>query len=80
MNSTACDICTTVVTIIRAEGNLANISIAVLSNVTKTLCYTLGTSIVYKECNFIVNNIKNIVNWVCAGIPTKEICKKLKLC
>ena len=58
MNSTLCTICTATVDLVRSESQLINASVAVLTNITKELCYSLGTHIIYKECDYISSNIQ----------------------
>ena len=79
-NSTACELCESVIDIVRADVIISNTTVKDLSILVTTLCYMLGGSIIRSECNFIIKNINYIYDWIIKKMPTKEICAKLRLC
>jgi len=79
-NSTSCELCKSVVDIIRADTLISNVTVHDISLIASKLCFILAGHIINKECQYIINNIDNIYNWVIRKMPTKEICTKLRMC
>ena len=80
MSNITCAVCESVVSLIGAEAHLANATIEAVSVAVMKLCFILGGKIVARECDFLVENIDNIVRWISNGVSNKNICKKLELC
>ena len=81
-NSTnqTCHLCNDIVEIIQAEIHIANGSIVIIEDVIRVFCHTLLFPSAKKECFFILNNLKQIINWLIQGLTPNDICKKLGLC
>ena len=81
MNSTlSCDICKSAVGLIDAEVNASNTTVAALSIIVKAACAVFAGSIGRHECDFIVDNIKNIISMLDKGMNHIQICEFLHLC
>ena len=76
----ACDVCLSVTGLIVAEANLTNVTVATIGKAVEVLCGIIGGSIVSKECDFLIDNIENIVSWADKGMKKMEICQKLRMC
>mgnify|MGYP001377618769 CR=1 FL=1 len=80
-NTTECKVCTDIVGIINGEIHIANSSISIIENIVKEFCsHLIIIPIFKKECNFIINNIQKIINYLLEGLSPKDICIKLNLC
>ena len=79
-NSTECDICEVIVNIIDAGVKEGNETLKDIEKIIEDLCRILGGKLISKECNFIIDDINDIINWILDGYDPKNICQKLKLC
>ena len=77
--NTSCEVCHVLVNIIDKEVKLGNKTINDIVNIVDDICHIIGGP-ASKECSFIVENIRRIINFISKGIPTNEICIKLGLC
>ena len=75
-----CKLCKDIVNIIDAEVKIGNYTIKILSGISDRLCHMIAGQRICHECDVIIENINEIVNWICEGIPTTEICHKLGFC
>jgi len=81
MNATiACDVCLDAVSIIDAEANVTNATVAVIGKAIEIMCGLIGGSIVSGECRFIIDSIENISKWLDEGLNRSQICQRLNLC
>jgi len=81
-NSTngTCTLCNDVVNIIDGEIHIANSSINIIENIVSVFCHSLIIPIAKKECNFLLDNIQTIINYLIQGLTPNSICEKLGLC
>jgi hypothetical protein len=73
-----CDTCEFISSIIRYEVTYANKTITDIENIIKDICAT--NPVIQPECDTIIDDIQEIVNWIASKFTDKEICQKLGLC
>ena len=79
VNNNTCHDCKAVVNVIIQEVKFANKTINEIIKVVESIC-NLTSPIVKNECEFILKNIKNIINWATHGLNSTQICQKLEFC
>lgn len=75
-----CEFCKVVIGYIRHEITVANDTVHEIEDIVKLLCDTLGIGPIKAECNMILDDIDEIVNWILDGLLPKDICQKLDMC
>jgi hypothetical protein len=75
-----CNTCLASVEFIGYTVNHYNKTIHDISEATKDLCDDIGGKPVAMECDFIVDNIEKIVDWIQNGTTPQKICNMLGLC
>ena len=79
VNNNTCHDCEAVVNVIIHEVKFANKTINEIIKVVESIC-NLTSPIIKNECEFILKNIKNIINWATHGFNSTQICQKLNFC
>ena len=74
-----CKFCHVLTNIVEHEVDLGNKTISDITSVIDDICHIIGGP-QGKECIYIVENIKNIVNNISNHMNTTEICHNLGLC
>ena len=78
-NNVTCGTCKFLVNIIDHEIQVGNKTIGIITHDIKEICSMIqGPSA--KECEMVVTDIQEIVNWITSGFNSTEICYKLHLC
>jgi hypothetical protein len=75
-----CYTCLATVRFIGVEVNQYNKTIHDISETARDLCDDIGGAIVSHECDYIIDNIENVVDWLQNGTSPQIICSDLKLC
>ena len=75
-----CKLCEGLVSIIDYDVKYANYTIHEITDVVEKICNITTDPIANSECHFIMDSISKIIDWITAGLPTREICEKLHLC
>jgi hypothetical protein len=75
-----CLACETVVSGIAVSVYAGNSTLAILEAVAQYLCNTFGGSTIGAECQAIIGDIQQIVNWIESKVPTVQICENLGFC
>ena len=80
-NSTnqTCQDCQLLVHIIQHQMNVANQTIGDIITLVKDICIQLHSPS-GKECLIIIEDIKQIMQWIIAGSSFEKICQKLGFC
>ena len=74
-----CEMCETLVSLIKFEMNLGNKTISFITKVIEGICKHIpGPSA--KECNIISNDIKEIANYLDKGMNATTVCEKIHFC
>ena len=74
-----CSLCHLLVNVIDAEIKHGNHTIVEITDIIRDICSLIkGPS--GSTCVLIVNNIKNIVEWISHGMSDNKICAQLHLC
>ena len=79
-SNASCTLCNDVVNIIDLEMHIANSSISIIENIVSVFCHSLIIPIAEKECNFILDNMQTIINYLIERLTPKSVCKKIGLC
>lgn len=79
-NISPCDVCKLMVKVVANDVHKYNSTIHDITNLVKDLCADIGGQVVKKECDYIVDNIQHIVEWIQGGGTPDTICKTLHLC
>lgn len=77
---TGCNVCMAVVDLIKLEITLSNTTIQIIMKAVEELCAILGDVPVYEECKLILNQIKQIIEWLEEQLTPTDICIKLGFC
>ena len=80
ISNSTCTLCNDVVNIIDGEIHIVNSSINIIENVVRVFCHALIIPVAKKECNFLLDNIQIIINYLIQGLTPKSICEKLGFC
>lgn len=75
-----CDLCQTIVKIIKYELTVSNKSITEIETIVGDLCKILGNEKQKKECFDILNIINDVAQMILSGLDPKQICKNLDFC
>lgn len=75
-----CEVCVLVTNYIYKEAVLGNKTFTDLIQLVEDLCKIIGGPIVSKECNFILEHLKDIISWLTNGLKPCQVCEKLGLC
>ncbi len=74
-----CEMCETLVSLIKFEMNLGNKTISFITKVIEGICKHIpGPSA--KECNIISNDISEIANYLDKGMNATTVCEKIHFC
>ena len=76
----SCTVCHIVIDAIAYDIRKYNKTIHDITELTKDLCKEIGGEIISQECNFIIDNIQKIIDWIQDGSSVNFICTKLNLC
>ena len=77
---TACQVCTAVVNLIKAELAVSNTTVQIIIKAVEALCALIGDVPVYKECKVILAEIKQIIEWIEQQLTPTDICERLGFC
>ena len=80
MQNLTCTLCEAATSLISSEANMTNATVQTISHAVMALCGLIAGRLVAKECDFIIDNIDDIVSWLAAGMNRRQICEKLGLC
>lgn len=73
-----CEMCEFITAIVRHQALQANATITVIEDIIKAICAT--QPIIKKDCNFYLDSIQKIINWLVEGLSNKQICENLHMC
>jgi len=75
-----CDFCKTVIGLTSYEIHHYNKTIVDVEHIVEDLCKDIGGTIVAEECDFIINHLQSVFDWIASGLNPSEICKKMHMC
>jgi len=75
-----CATCDYVVDFVFTEVTQYNKTIHDIAELTKDLCDEIGGPVVKQECDFILNNLENIMDWIQKGFTPDQVCEELGFC
>lgn len=78
-NNSKCSNCIKLINLIMYEEKHINGTIISIIDFIKSVCENVNGPR-GKECVVVIDNIKNIIDWIGEGISPNSICKKLNLC
>ena len=79
-NNITCDVCTMLVNTIKDEIKFSNHTITIIEKIIDEICHTIIIKPEREECEYIVENLYNISQWIINGSMPEDICKKLGFC
>jgi hypothetical protein len=79
-SNTTCTTCEYVVDFVFTEVTTYNKTIHDVAELTKDLCDVIGGPIVKQECDFILNNLEKIFDFIQEGLNPEQVCEYLALC
>lgn len=78
--SRECFVCQEVVSTVTRDVTKYNSTITDLATLVDDLCRDIGGAQIGKQCDFIISNLKYIVEWISQGKASSDICTRLKMC
>lgn len=77
---TKCQLCKSVVEICEERLFIGNKTLHDIEIVIEDLCYDIGGNVVWKECEYLINNIQIIINYLLEGLKPIKICESIGYC
>lgn len=75
-----CKLCIDLTKAVTYDIEKYNATIVDIESLVKDLCKDIGSKTVSKECDFYVDNIQKIINFIGQGWDPERICHALHLC
>ena len=75
-----CTLCKDLVNTIDYDIKFANQTFHEIKQVIEFICDKTTDPIGKKECNIILDDIGEIINWITKGLPSETICQNLHFC